>query len=258
MTFYGEFHMNLCAVIFDVDGTLAETEAQGHRVAFNQAFKEQGLDWNWSLETYKELVKVTGGKERIAHYQNDFIHQQVLDQDQIKALHLHKNRCYAQMLQQGDIPFRPGVVRLLKELFASEVKVAIATTTSPENIEALFSQKEAAGLLEQFDAIAAGDSVPQKKPAPDIYIKALNDMGVTAEQAIAVEDTHQGLRSAKGAGIKTLITYNSYTEDEDFTQADSVITQLGEPDNALQNIRGFAFARPYVDLEGLQAFLGEP
>lgn len=233
--------MPLRALIFDVDGTLADTERHGHRVAFNEAFAKAGLDWHWNETLYEQLLTVTGGKERIAFYLHE--HHPEIDptpelRQQIVDLHRSKTAIYTAMLASGRIPLRPGVRRLLGEARTAGVRLAIATTTTPENVTALLESTlgpEGPGL---FELIAAGDIVPEKKPAPDIYDYVLDTMNLEPEQAIAIEDSAHGLTSALSAGIRTIVTVNDYTLHQDFFGAALVLDSLGEPESPFRLIAG--------------------
>jgi HAD superfamily hydrolase (TIGR01509 family) len=222
----------LKALLFDVDGTLADTERDGHRPAFNAAFREFGLDWEWDVALYGQLLEVTGGKERMKFYVERFRpdYQKPADFDDLVAkLHKAKTRHYTELLAGGGIPLRPGVKRLLQEARAAGLILGVATTTTPENVTALLKHSLAEDGAEWFAVIAAGDIVPAKKPAPDIYVWAMQQLGLTPAQCLAFEDSENGIRASRGAGLKTVVTVNDYTRDHDFSGAVAVLSDLGEP-----------------------------
>ena len=250
----------LQALLFDVDGTLADTERDGHRVAFNQAFAEAGLDWDWSVELYGKLLAITGGKERILHYL-DHYHQDFSRSADLTAfiagLHKSKTRHYTELLNTGAIPLRPGVERLLSEARAAGMRLAIATTTTPENVTGLLKNTLGDEGESWFEVIAAGDIVPAKKPAPDIYDYTLQKMNLPASACIAFEDSENGIRSSLGAGLTTVITINDYTSDHQFDNAAIVLDSLGEPDQPFQVLAGKASHHNYVDLAFLRDIHGK-
>ena len=249
----------LQALIFDVDGTLADTERDGHRAAFNAAFKDNGLDWRWDVELYGRLLAVTGGKERIRYYLDEFngaCPYQAEPDGFIARLHKDKTRHYTGMLRTGRVPLRPGVERLITEARESGTRLAIATTTTPENVTALLEHSLPPGSSDWFEVIAAGDVVPAKKPAPDIYHYALEQLGLAPEQCMAFEDSRNGILASRGAGLETVIAVNGYTRDDDFDGALLVVDHLGEPDHPFTVLEGDAKGADYLDLDLLQRLHG--
>ncbi|MDZ7804636.1 HAD family hydrolase [Thiohalophilus sp.] len=231
----------LAALLFDVDGTLADTERDGHRVAFNRAFAEAGLAWEWDVPLYGELLRITGGKERMRHYLEQYRPAATLPgdpSDWIADLHRAKTRHYEALLGEGGIPLRPGVERLLREARDAGYRLAIATTTTPANVSALLENAVGPEALHWFEVIAAGDVVPAKKPAPDIYHYAMEKMALDPAWCIAFEDSHNGILASKGADLKTIITVNDYTRDHDFDDAELVLDSFGEPQQPFQVLSG--------------------
>jgi HAD superfamily hydrolase (TIGR01509 family) len=232
--------MSIEALVFDVDGTLADTE-EVHRRAFNLAFEELGLDWRWERTEYRRLLAVTGGKERLRAYIDGLALSAAEKKrlhERVPALHAAKTRHYTDIALQGGLALRPGVARLLDEAIGAGLRLAIASTTTAVNIDALLQATLGPGGLSMFDVIACGDQVRAKKPAPDIYRLALDTMGVAPERAIAVEDSANGLRSALAAGLWTLVTPTFWTEGSDFSGAGLVLPCLGDREQPLDGEPG--------------------
>ena len=214
--------VKLEALIFDVDGTLAETE-ELHRAAFNLAFEAANLPWHWDIPLYAELLKVTGGKERIAHYLTTLADPPALDTAAIAALHRDKTARYTALVESGGLTLRPGVAALVAEARSAGLRLAIATTTSRPNVDVLIAKTFGAN---PFDIIVAGDEVPRKKPAPDVYLKALKDLALPAAACVALEDTEQGLASAHAADLRCVITKSTYGGNGSFPNAAAVVRDL--------------------------------
>ena len=218
------------AIIFDVDGTLSETE-ETHRKAFNRAFESAGLDWHWDQALYTRLLEVTGGKERIRYFIESFggkgAPADALD-DYIRTLHAAKTAAYTNMVSSGKVPLRPGIRELIDDAAKRGVRLAIATTTTPANVDALLSAT--LGGTGRFEVICAGDSVPNKKPAPDVYELALKRLELPPAACVAIEDSRNGLLSSVAAGIPTVVTPGIYTSGQRFDEAALVIDDLAASD----------------------------
>ena len=226
----------LRALIFDVDGTLADTES-AHRAAFNHAFAEFGLDWAWDEALYTELLNVSGGKERIMHYwKSSRPDMRELGagalQDTVNRLHELKTAAYEEAVDSGAVRLRPGVLKLMDAALAQGLQLAIATTTSPVNIAALMRHAIGADWRLNFTAIGDASTAPIKKPHPQVYLQMLAALQLGGAQCLAIEDSSNGLRSAAAAGLATLITPNSYTAHHDFVGAMRVVPDLSHTDLA--------------------------
>ena len=245
----------LKAVIFDVDGTLAETEQDGHREAFNHTFAEFGLDWHWSDETYRRLLTVAGGKERIRHYattRDPEMPRQRGFEDWLANVHRRKSEIYSYIVLAGNIPLRPGVQRLIRELKERDIRLAIATTTAASSVNSLIMRNFGCPMESLFEAIGTGDQIRNKKPAPDVYTRVLQQMGLPAESCVAIEDSAIGLSAARAAGVPSVITVSRYSAGEDFPGALSIVSDLGEPGAPASHLGGQPLSGDHVNLDQLE------
>lgn len=218
----------LHAIIFDVDGTLAETE-EAHREAFNQAFAAHSLKWSWDRSLYRELLKVSGGKERIRAFAERHAPAAAHDagfDDLVIALHRHKTELYTQGVAKGEVQFRPGIAALIAEARASGLRLAIATTTSRANVTALLDGATGGAGHEWFEVIACAEDAPVKKPDPQVYTHVLGRLGLNPGQCLALEDSYNGTRASCAAAIPVVVTESVYTEGDDFTGALAVFPDL--------------------------------
>ncbi|HUO68413.1 MAG TPA: HAD-IA family hydrolase [Gammaproteobacteria bacterium] len=229
------------ALIFDCDGVLVDTERDGHRVAFNRAFEAAGIDAEWDVELYGELLKIAGGKERMTHYFNEAGWPEgQTAATLIPELHKRKTAIFTNLIAQGSLPLRPGVSRIVDEAHAAGIRLGVCTTSDPKAIDGvldLFGAERKAW----FEIVLAGDVVKKKKPDPEIYNLAKQRFGLKGSACVVIEDSRNGLLASLDAGMPTLITTSTYTRDEDFTGAAKVVPELGDPPRVL------------VTLEDLQA-----
>lgn len=246
--------MSIEALIFDVDGTIADTE-ETHRQAFNLAFLEHELHWDWSRSEYAELLRTSGGKERLAAY-IDSLAAAPKEKARLKRLvqliHASKTRIYAELIADGRAPLRPGVARLIGEARAAGVRLAIASTTTSANIAALIGAQFGAEAWNWFEALACGDVVAHKKPAPDIYLRALGMLRLPARACVAFEDSVNGLKSAKAAGLYTVVTPTQWSAGQDFREADLILRGLGEANAPLDSDDASRAGGPYLTLDRLE------
>ncbi|MBT3255835.1 MAG: HAD-IA family hydrolase [Deltaproteobacteria bacterium] len=220
----------LKAIFFDQDGVIIDTEKDGHRIAFNEAFKAFGYDFEWDVEQYHRLLQISGGKERMRHY----FHEKSLfgdllksEEDEfIKDLHGKKTEIFISLIESGKLPLRPGIKRIMKEAMAKGLKLGVCTTANERSAHAI-----ARGILNEieFEFVLAGEVVSKKKPDPEIYLLALRKSGLKPNQCIVVEDSRNGILAAKAAGLRVVATTNVYTEQEDLSDADIILTTLGDP-----------------------------
>jgi HAD superfamily hydrolase (TIGR01509 family) len=219
------------AVFFDIDGVIIDTERDGHRVSFNLTFKEFGFADEWSVEYYHELLQVAGGKERMKHHWKTKGFSKPVPEAEVdelvKAMHKRKTAIFVELIESLKLPLRPGVHRFMKEAMAAGLKIAVCTTSNERAAKAA-TEKALPDI--KFDLVLAGDVVSKKKPDPEIYNLALSKTGLRPDQAFVVEDSRNGVLAAKSAGLPILATTNGYTEKEDLSPADIIVTTLGDPD----------------------------
>jgi len=253
------------ALVFDCDGVLADTEKYGHLPAFNQTFREFGLPVEWSVEEYGRRLKIGGGKERMASLLTpEFVAAASLPTDpdaqsaEIAKWHKRKTAIYTEMVAAGKLPPRPGIRRVITAAQDAGWKLGVASTSAEAAVHAILDYAVGPERAARFDVFLAGDCVPKKKPAPDIYLLALEKLGLDPARVLVVEDSRNGLEAAHAAEMRCLVTVNGYTEKEDFTEAILVVSSLGDPDGEQANvIANRSAARPggYVTLADLAACL---
>ncbi len=248
----------LSALIFDVDGTLADTES-AHLRAFNTAFVLAGMSWHWSEERYRELLAISGGKERIAyHWLLEDPEAATSTEAARKIRHIHQLKTdeYTRLVQEGQVELRPGIHRLIVDAYCSGLPMAIATTTTPANVEALLHHCLGRDWRKFFAVICDASTPGDKKPAPDVYLHALAALNVHSGNCIAFEDSENGLRAASMAGISTIITPTSFTRDQDFSDAMLVLPHLGDPEIPIP--AGNGVHQTMVDMLTLRCLHADP
>jgi HAD superfamily hydrolase (TIGR01509 family) len=227
------------ALIFDCDGVLVDTERDGHRAAFNQAFAAFGLDIEWDVALYGELLQVAGGKERMRHFfeKNGWPEAAGSDRDAFLAeLHKRKTALFTDLIASGKLPLRPGVLRIVDEAVAESIRLGVCTTSNPKSVSGVLDLM-GADRKSKFEFVLAGDIVSRKKPDPEIYELAKRSLGLPASDCVVIEDSRNGLLAALGAGLPCFITTSTYTVDEDFSGAIGVAPELGDPPQATVTLR---------------------
>ena len=230
--------MSLRALLFDLDGTLADTERLGHRPAYNRAFKKLGLSFRWGPKLYRKLLRHTGGRERLLHYLEQYEpdlgeHREAFQRDPrgwARDVHALKGRYFRRLVRRGRVPLRPGVARLMTEAAAAGLRLAIVTSASRSTLAPILRHSLGAALVRQFDVLVCARDVARKKPAPDLYLLALSRLELKPHECVAIEDSQAGLAAARAAGIATVVTTNDNTAHEDFAGARLVVDTLGEPE----------------------------
>jgi len=254
--------MTLRALLFDLDGTLADTERLGHRPAYNRAFRKLGLPFRWGPKLYRKLLRKTGGQERLLHYLERYQpelgeHQAAVATDPeawTQAVHDLKSRYFRRLVRGGRVPLRPGVARLMSEARAGGLRLGIVTSASRATLKPILRHSLGAELVEQFDVRVCGEDVEHKKPAPDLYLLALARLDLSARECVAIEDSELGVAAAAAAGIATVVTTNANTAHEDFDRAQLVVDTLGELDAPSTVLHGRLDA-PCVTLTALRALV---
>ena len=252
----------LRAICFDLDGTLADTEPLGHRPAYNRAFRDAGLSWQWTPKLYRDLLQHPGGgRERLRHYldnyQTDWADSAAIEttdpEELIQDLHARKARHFRDLVRNGEIPLRPGVERLIGEASAAGIKLAIVSNASRGTVASVLGHSLGKTIGESLDVVICGDEGFRKKPEPDLYIEALRRMEVEPVEAVAVEDSRLGLSAALTAGLATVVTLNATTRDEDFSGAELIVDSLGEPEAPTSMARPLLQNDAWVTLADLRA-----
>jgi len=245
----------LQAVIFDVDGTLADTERDGHLPAYNQAFDELETDLTWTEGEYADLLRIEGGHERLQHYLDRDDMEAVLDMDRdhfVDAAYERKNRLYKHRLQSGLVPLRPGIRRLIAEARADGLRLAIASSSLRANVMALLSNALDKQAHKWFEVIVTGSDAAEKKPSADIYRRVLDRLDLPPDACIALEDSENGCRAAVRAGVPTIVTTSTYTGHHDFPGAALVADSLGEPSRPWHILAGSHPGTPCLDTTALR------
>lgn len=259
--------MQLKALLFDVDGTLADTEPQGHLPAYNQAFKDLGLSWNWSAELYRrELLLLPGGRERIRHFLLRHrpplgAHADIAERDLdgfVNQIHAAKSRRFRRLVESGQVTLRPGVRRLIEDADVQGLKLALVTNASERSLKPFLNYTLGQDLLDRFDFIVSGEQVENKKPAPDLYLRAMERLDLKADHCLAIEDSAMGLCAAAAAGLNVLVTVNDDTREQDFEVATAVVSGLGEPEKPWSIIvdQGRLTGADYASPQVLNKLLG--
>ena len=223
--------MAIKAVFFDQDGVIIDTEKDGHRVAFNETFNEMGFDVEWDIDYYHKLLQVGGGKERMKHHLHTIgFGKEIKPEDEadlIQKMHRIKTDKFIHLIENGKLPLRSGIHRFMQETMRENLTLGVCTTSNERAAHAI-----ALTMLGdiKFDLILAGDIVSKKKPDPEIYLLALAKTGLRPEECLVIEDSRNGVRAAKAAGMYVVATTNYYTEQEKLDDADVIVTCLGDPD----------------------------
>ena len=221
------------ALIFDCDGVLVDTERDGHRVAFNKAFAQKGFEIEWSVDLYEKLLKIAGGKERMKYYFKKYgwPNGNYNKEEIIKELHKLKTDLFMKIIEDGELQLRPGIARIVDEAISQNITLAVCSTSNERAVTLIVEHLLGAERRNHFAKIFAGDVVSKKKPDPEIYLLALKELNLQPNECVVIEDSRNGLLAAKGANMNCVVTTSGYTEQEDFTEADKVVKELGDAPN---------------------------
>lgn len=247
--------MTLEALIFDLDGTMVDTE-ELHRQAFLAAFHEFDLRWDWGPHTYMDLLQVSGGKERIAAYidsRDEPVHEKTRLKQLAPAIHAAKTRIYGEIIARGAVPLRPGVMRLMREAHSAGVRLAVVATTNTANVIALLSAALGAEAFGWIEALVGGDQVARRKPDPETYERALAALALPGRSCVAFEDSANGLRAALAAGLYAVVTPARWTMAQEFAGADLLLPSLGDPGEAEDPVVERLTGAPYLGLAKIEA-----
>jgi len=255
-------------LIFDCDGVLGDTEQHGHRVAFNRMWAELGVPWEWSVEEYGRKLRIGGGKERMASLFDEFAFQRVFPvpssaaarRDLLATWHRKKSEIFQALVNEGQIPARPGVGRIAREALDAGWRLAVASTSAPESVATMLRHAVGAETAARFSFVLGGDVVAKKKPAPDIYLLAAERFSVAPGACVVIEDSNNGLVAATAAGMACVVTVSGYTVAEDFSSADLVLSSLGDPGGERAQVlanRSRAQPAGWLRMEDLRRFVAE-
>lgn len=250
----------LKVLLWDVDGTLAETERDGHRVAFNRAFEACGLPWRWNEARYGELLRITGGRERLLHDLQTRHDAPVLADERsalVASVHQKKNAIYADLVRDAGIPLRPGVMHLLRQCREQGVHMGIATTTSRVNVDALLRVHLGAQWADWFAVVVCGEDVQHKKPDPEVYRLALHALGIGALECVAIEDSPGGVAAARAADIPVVVTQSAYFASATIEGAVAIGPGLGDRSGWRPALRAPSAAGEGVDLDDIRAWCSQ-
>lgn len=253
--------MTLRAVLFDVDGTLADTEALGHRPAYNRAFRKLGLPFRWGPKLYRKLLRQPGGRERLKYYVQRYrpdLGAEAAEAERdidawVAKVHELKSSYFRRFMRHGRVPLRPGIARLMREARESGLRLAIVTNASAKTLEPVLRYSMGPELAAEVAVIASGEEVQHKKPAPDLYRLAMQRLGIGPGDCVALEDSEMGLSAATAAGVPAVVTVNSDTLEQDFSSAALVVSSLGEPGAPTRVLRGRLDGYPWVTINTLNA-----